>query len=117
MKNYISSGELLTVTAADDTDHQGGVSGDGVLTGFIFGVAVTDFLPGADVVVNTEGVFDMLKPGSQAWTVGAKIYWDDAARKCTTTSSGNKEIGVAVKAVGSGAGETTGRVSLNGFAI
>jgi hypothetical protein len=32
--------------------------------------------------------------------------------RCTTASSGNTLIGVAVLAVGSGAGETTGRVRL-----
>ncbi|PQO22050.1 hypothetical protein C2I36_14990, partial [Rhodobacteraceae bacterium WD3A24] len=60
---------------------------------------------------------DLPKVGSQAWTVGAKIYWDGSA--CTTddATGSNPLIGVAAAAVGSGADETTGRVRLNGAAV
>jgi predicted RecA/RadA family phage recombinase len=59
-------------------------------------------------------VFDLTKAASQAWTVGAAIYWDNTAKVCTTVSAGNTKIGVAVAAVGNGVGETIGRVRLNG---
>ena len=51
---------------------------------------------------------------SQAWTAGAKIYWDNTAKRATNVASGNTLIGVAVLAVGSGADELGGRVRLNG---
>ena len=56
---------------------------------------------------------DITKVGSQAWTVGAKIYWDDTNKRCTTVATDNTLIGVAVEAVASGAGDTIGRVRLN----
>ncbi len=59
------------------------------------------------------GVFDINKVGSQAWTVGTKVYWDDTNKRCTTVATDNTLIGVAVEAVASGAGDTIGRVRLN----
>ena len=59
------------------------------------------------------GVFDITKVGSQAWTVGAKVYWDDTNKRCTTVATDNTLIGVAVEAVAGGAGDTIGRVRLN----
>ena len=109
MKNLVADGNTVTVAAPAAV-----TSGDGVLVGSMFGVAQTDAANGADVVIVTTGVFDLPKVGSQAWTVGVKVYWDDGNSRCTTASSSNTLIGVAVAAVGSGAGETTGRVRLNG---
>lgn len=107
MKNFVQEGDMITITAGADL-----TSGAGVLTGSIFGVAAADIANGASGEVKTSGVFDLDKAPSQAWTVGAKVYWDAANARCTTTASGNTLIGVAVLAVGSGAGETTGRVRL-----
>lgn len=109
MKNYVQPGQTLTVAAPYAV-----ASGAGVLVGSLFGVASTAVGSGADVEIVTEGVFDLPKVGSQAWSVGARVYWDDTNKHCTTTASTNKLIGVAVAAVGSGAGETTGRVRLTG---
>jgi len=109
MKNFIQKGDSLNVTAPAAVS-----SGDGVKLGQIFGVAVTDAANGADLVIKTEGVFELDKVGSQAWTIGALVYWDDSNKYCTTTASGNVLIGVATAAVGSGAGETLGNVRLNG---
>lgn len=109
MKNFIQPGDVLTLAAPYDV-----ASGAGLLVGSLFGVASGAALSGANVEAVTRGVFDLAKAGSQAWTVGAKVYWDNSGKVCTTTSSGNTLIGVAVAAVGSGAGETIGRVRLNG---
>ena len=68
-------------------------------------------------MINLTGVYDLPKTASQAWTVGAKVYWDNTAKACTTTVGSNTLIGIAVLAVGGGAGETTGRVRLNGAAV
>jgi predicted RecA/RadA family phage recombinase len=89
-------------------------SGQGAKVGQIFGVANADAANGAEVRLLTQGVFDLTKVGSQAWTVGALVYWDDTNKRCTTVATGNLLIGNAIAAVGSGAGETIGRVRLNG---
>lgn len=111
MKNFIQDGDTLTVTAPYALS-----SGQGCLVGSIFGVACSDALISTEVEIKTGGVFDLVKAGTQAWTVGARIYWDDTAKNCTTNAAAgaNKLIGVAVAAVGSGAGETIGRVRLTG---
>lgn len=108
MKNYVGPGDTLTAAAPYAV-----VSGAGALIGTLFGVAQAAYDNGETGVFSLIGVYDLPKAGSQAWTVGAAIYWDNSAKVCTTTS-GNTKIGVALAAVGSGAGETTGRVRLNG---
>lgn len=107
MKNFVQPGDVISVTAPANVS-----AGAGVLVGSIFGVAVNAALSGAPVEIATRGVFDLTKAGSQAWTVGQRVYWDDTAKNCTTTAGTNKLIGVAAAAVGSGAGETIGRVFL-----
>ena len=109
MKNYVQPGATLTLTAPYAV-----TSGDGLLVGSIFGVAAGDAASGATVETALTGVFDLTKIGSQAWTVGAKIYWDDTNKRCTTVATDNTLIGVAVEAVAGGAGDTIGRVRLNG---
>jgi predicted RecA/RadA family phage recombinase len=112
MKNFVQTGDIISVPAPADT-----ASGAGVLVGSLFGVAVNSALNGAPLNIALGGVYDLPKVGSQAWTVGALIYWDAANNRCTTTAGSLKVIGVAVVAVGSGAGETVGRVRLNGGAV
>ncbi|WP_349361230.1 DUF2190 family protein [Stappia sp.] len=109
MKNYVQPGTTLTLTAPYAV-----TSGDGLLVGSIFGVAAGDAASGATIEAALTGVFDLTKIGSQAWTVGAKIYWDDTNKRCTTVATDNTLIGVAVEAVAGGAGDTIGRVRLNG---
>lgn len=112
MKNFVAVGNTLTITAGADI-----ASGAGVLVGSLFGVAAGAIANGADGVINLTGIYDLPKVGSQAWTVGALVYWDAANNRCTTTAGSLKLIGVAAAAVGSGAGETVGRVRLNGGAV
>ena len=108
MKNYVSTGDSVECPAAPYAL----ASGAGCLAGTLFGVAVAAAASGAPVVLQTAGIFDLPKAASQAWTFGAKIYWDDTAKVCTTTVASNKEIGKAVVVTGAGAGETTGRIKL-----
>ncbi len=108
MRNYIQPGHALTLAAPYDV-----VSGDGLLVGSIFGVASHDALTGAEIEAQLTGVIEIAKAASQAWTVGARVYWDNTAKRATTVASGNTLIGVAVLAVGAGAEETIGRVRLN----
>ena len=109
MRNYIQPGHAITLAAPYDV-----VSGAGLLVGSIFGVAAGDALSGAEVETQLTGVIDLAKVASQAWTAGAKVYWDNTAKRVTNVASGNTLVGVAVIAVGSGADEVVGRVRLNG---
>ena len=109
MKNYVQPGATITLAAPYAV-----TSGDGLLVGSIFGVAAGDAASGATVEAALTGVFDLTKIGSQAWTLGAKVYWDDTNKRCTTVATDNTLIGVAVEAVAGGAGDTIGRVRLNG---
>ena len=109
MKNFVAVGNILTLPAPAAL-----TSGQGALIGSIFGVAQKDASNGEDVAILVTGVFELPKAASQAWTVGAKVYWDNTAKVCTTTVGTNTLIGVAVKAVGGTAGETIGQVRLNG---
>jgi predicted RecA/RadA family phage recombinase len=108
MKNYVQPGNTITLTAPYAV-----ASGEGLLIGSIFGVASGTAALGETVETALVGVFDLTKVGSQAWTAGAKVYWDNTNKRCTTVSTDNTLIGVATEAVASGAGDTIGRVRLN----
>jgi predicted RecA/RadA family phage recombinase len=108
MKTYIQPGHAITLLAPYAVE-----SGDGLLVGAIFGVASHDAASGAEVETQLTGVLDLAKTASQAWTAGAKVYWDNTAKRVTNVASGNTLVGVAVLPVGSGAEEVVGRVRLN----
>lgn len=108
MRNFVQEGDTVVIQTPYAV-----TAGQGVRRGLIFGVAIMDAPINTDVSINLVGVYDLTKIGSQAWTVGALVYWDDANRRCTTVATGAILIGVASAAVGAGAGETIGRVRLN----
>jgi predicted RecA/RadA family phage recombinase len=109
MKNFVQPGDAMTVPAPADV-----TAGDGVQVGQLFGVATTDAVNGADVVIQTTGVVDLPKTSAQAWsTIGALVYW--TGTEATTTAGTNLPIGcVAATAANPSA---TGRVRLNGTAV
>ena len=109
MKNYVQPGNTITLTAPYAL-----ASGDGLLVGSIFGIAAGAAALGDPVETTLVGVFDITKVGSQAWTAGARIYWDDTNKRTTNVATSNTLIGVATEAVAGGAGDTIGRVRLNG---
>jgi predicted RecA/RadA family phage recombinase len=110
MKNFVRHGNSVPVAAP-----AGGLaSGAGYLAGAIFGVASTAAAEGETVELAVVGVFDLPKTSAQAWTVGAKVYWDGANAVATTTASGNTLIGVAFAAAANPS--AVGRVRLNGYA-
>jgi predicted RecA/RadA family phage recombinase len=108
MKNYIQNGAMIAVTAPAD----GVTSGDGVLVGNLFGIASTTTSGGDAVTIQMEGVFDLLKLGTDTIGQGQAVYWDAANRRVTETASGNCLIGAATEAAGNGASVV--RVRLNG---
>jgi len=107
MKNFIGVGNRVTLTATAVI-----ASGQPVLVGSLFGIAENASTIGEPLVLALNGIFDLTKTASQAWTVGQLIYWDVATSRVTNVVATNKLVGVAVLAVGAGPGETTGRVRL-----
>ncbi len=109
MQNYKAPGCVLTLTAPYARD-----SGQGALVGDIFGVATSDVENGADGEFATEGVYELAKTTSQAWTQGDPLYWDDSAKKLTTVGTAHKLVGAA--SVDAGSSDATGFCKLNGTA-
>lgn len=107
MKTAIQDGEVLTLAAPYDV-----ASGAGALVGTIFGVAQVTAASGADVPLVRRGVFTLAKATGAAWTLGAKLYWDNTNKVCTTTATSNTLIGAAAAAAASG--DATGSVLLDG---
>jgi predicted RecA/RadA family phage recombinase len=110
MKNFAQPAESVEFTAPTG----GVVSGSGYLIGSLFVVATHNAdqtLPFTGLVT---GIVTLPKTEAQAWTEGAKIYWDATPGEATTTSSGNVLIGVA--AAGAANPSTTGMVRLDGVA-
>jgi predicted RecA/RadA family phage recombinase len=112
MTNYIQPGDSITLAAPS-----GGVVTGGVyVIGQLLVVATTTAAQTIPFVGKTTGCFSVTKVGSQAWTAGAIVYYDEGNARFTTTATGAFRAGVAIEAVGSGAGETTGKVRLDGVA-
>ena len=112
-RTYVQPGDVLTFTAP----------GGGVVAGTCY--LITNLLVCAQTTAAATvafdgyvtGVISHAKAASQAWAEGAIVYWDNSAKNFTTVSTANYRAGVAVVAVGSGAGETTGIVRLNGVGV
>ncbi len=108
MKNFVQTGDVLTLTAPYDV-----ASGAAFKVGGIIAIATSAALSGATVEGAVGGVYDVAKVSAQAWaTVGLAIYWDDSAKLFTTTSSGNTLAGANIATAANPT--ATGRVRLNG---
>jgi predicted RecA/RadA family phage recombinase len=109
MRSFIQTGDVLAVIAPR------AVAADvGVLVGAsLFGISCHSAANGAPLEIKTCGVFGpVAKATGQAWAVGTLIYWDNTNFNFTTTSSGNRLVGVAGAAAISGA--AVGTVILDG---
>ena len=107
MKNYLQNGEVITAAAPYDR-----LSGEAALIGAIVAVAQTDVLSGDETSWVRRGVISHAKTSAQAWTVGAKLYWDNTNKVFTTTASGNTLCGAAAAAAANPS--DTGEVLLDG---
>lgn len=107
MKNFVQPGNVIPVIAP-----YGVASGQGVLVGALFGVAAFDAVQGAPVEIAREGVFDVAAVTADIASQGTKIYWDNTARKLTTTAANNTLVG-ALTAAKAGT-DGTARVLLDG---
>lgn len=114
MKNFVQDGKNMDFTAPS-----GGVtSGVPVKIGGVLVVPVTDADQGDKFAGEVEGVFEFTKVGSQAWTAGDVVYWDNGNNRFTKTSAtGLFRAGVAAEDVASGAGDTKGAVRLDGISL
>ncbi|MCF7700547.1 DUF2190 family protein [Loktanella sp. M215] len=110
MKNYVYSGEKIDLPAPVTA-----VSGAAMLIGAMFGVCQNAAAVGEDLVLITQGAFDLPKLAAQAWTVGQKVYWDDTAKLVTSVATGNSLIGVAIEIAANPS--DIGRVRLNGISV
>jgi predicted RecA/RadA family phage recombinase len=109
MKTYIQPGNTITVAAPYAV-----ASGEGLLVGALFGIAAGAASLGETVEAALVGVYELKKIGSQAWSVGDRIYWDNTARQATKVTTSNTLIGVATENMAGGAGDVIGKVRLNG---
>ena len=107
-KNYIQEGDSLTLTAPYAVS-----SGGGLLVGSLFAVATVTLANGASGSCATEGVWELAKNSAEAWTQGAKIYWDNTNKVCTTTVGSNTFIGYATEPAANPS--SVGRVLLKGI--
>jgi predicted RecA/RadA family phage recombinase len=107
--NEIQTGKSLDLPAPYAV-----TSGQGALIGTLFAVALVTLANGVVGAFKRDGVWDLTKNPAEAWTIGQRVYWDNTARRCTTTVSGNTLIGCAI-AVAANPSDI-GRVLLNGTA-
>lgn len=105
--NMIQAGEVLNWTNG---------SGSAVTAGTVVpllsrcGIAMVDIANAATGSVALEGVWTVPKATGATWSFGETLYWDAAAGKVTTTSTGNTPAGCAFAAALSG--DTTGQLLL-----
>lgn len=107
-RNYVQPGNTLTLTAPSG----GVVSGTVYLIGTLLVVAQATVAQTLPFEGKVTGVFTVPKTNAQAWTEGAKVYWDNTAKEFTTTSTSNTLAGVAAAAAANPS--TTGNVRLDG---
>jgi predicted RecA/RadA family phage recombinase len=97
MKNAIQAGITLSLLAAAAM-----LSGEAVLVGKIFGVAVANVAAGQQGEFRTEGVFELPALATDVAAQGAILYWDSVNKRLTTTAGANTRVGVAVVAKANG---------------
>lgn len=87
MKNYVQAGDAIDIIAPANI-----TAGQGLLIGDLFGVVLADAASGAPAVIQTEGVFTLRK-ATGTINAGVRVFWDDTARRVTTTAASNRCIG------------------------
>ena len=82
--NMVQDGENITLPAPYAV-----TAGQGCLAGSVFGIAHAAAAITANVVLVRRGVFTVAKVSAQAWVLGEKIYWDNAAKLFTNVLTAN----------------------------
>ena len=89
MNNRINKGKAIEITAAAAF-----TSGQPVLVGSLVGFAANNYAIGDTAVIWLTGTFSALK-AAEAWTAGAKVYWDNTNSVFTVTVGANTFAGYA----------------------
>ena len=94
MKNYVQTGDSLTLTPTIAV-----ASGTGFLFGAaIFGVAKNDVAANAPGEFQTEGVVEIAKTAALAVAPGDRVFWDPVGKAANKTVAAQQNIGVAILA-------------------
>jgi predicted RecA/RadA family phage recombinase len=94
MKNLVQEGRKPTMVAPT-----GGVtSGQGVLLGKLFGIALTTADAGEKFCLVRDGKFAHAKNSAEAWSIGDNLYWDATNKVFTKTASTHELVAVAAEA-------------------
>lgn len=110
MKTYIQNGHVITVP----TPSGGIASGEGLIVGHIFGIAVYSAAEGDPLELATTGVYKLPKASAAVLAVGARVAWDNTAKNINVPGAGRFPVGVAIEAAGNGI--TSVAVRLDGVA-
>lgn len=108
--NFIQRGNTLTAIAPSG----GVVSGDGVLIGNLFGVALTGASEGKEFEMTMGGVFSLPVASGASFDSFGAVSWDSLAGACAAPGPGRAPIGVAVRPTVAGVGHV--EVRLDGVA-
>lgn len=92
MKNFIKSGNVLTLTPGAAV-----ASGVGYLFGTsLFGVAAEDCVISTPGEFVTEGVVEIGKTSALAISVGDRLFWDATNKVVNKTTTAQQCVGIAV---------------------
>lgn len=103
---YVQEGELIDYTPGSAI-----AAGEVVVQGDLVGVVARPLAAGELGALLVWGVFDIAKNTNVSYAAGTILYWDDTNNVVTTTATGNKQIGKAVRAAATA--DTTVRVRLS----
>ncbi|MEG1824337.1 MAG: DUF2190 family protein [Cloacibacillus sp.] len=95
MKNYVAPGYNIKATLATAVS-----SGDGVVIGDLFAVAVNNYAANTEGIFALKGIFALPKKTGDTFSAGCKVYWDTTNGYVTTTSTSNTHAGWYVDADG-----------------
>ena len=96
-KNMHKHGETITIVAGATI-----VAGRLYVLGDFIGIALNGGVSGTPITYDISGkVWTLTKNAGEAWTVGAKLYWDGTNFRLTTTASGNTLVANAYAAAAS----------------
>ena len=111
-KNFLKHGDVIGLTSPSG----GVVSGQGFMSGALFGVAMYDAAAGLPVEAAAIGVWTLPKPNSVvAFSEGETVYWDATNSLCKKTAAGYFPIGAATTVAA--ATDATVNVRLNGVSL
>jgi predicted RecA/RadA family phage recombinase len=92
--NFVQKGDVMTVVSPS-----GGVSsGDPVLIGSLFGIALHDAAEDADLELGVEGIFTVPADNTIAMAIGDRLFWDATNGWVDKTATAQQAVGLAASA-------------------